>query len=134
MTRLRSLLLTLFALVAFFLFTFFFATPVASAQATVITLDDRFALERVAGDLAFPTSVAFAPPPATAASTSAFTTRPFGPLPVTAERSMPASFAMRRAKGEEKVRSPVLADAEAAGAGAAAGFSAGLPSSGFASG
>ena len=32
--------------------------------------------------------------------------RPFGPLPFSAARSMPACFAMRRASGETKIRSP----------------------------
>jgi hypothetical protein len=41
-----------------------------------------------------------------AASTSAFTMRPCGPEPVTCVRSSPFSFAMRRARGEAKTRSP----------------------------
>src|SRR5690606_40440168 len=47
---------------------------------------------------------ALAVPPAIADSTSAFTTRPCGPEPDTAERSMPASLAIRRASGEAKMR------------------------------
>ena len=39
-------------------------------------------------------------------STSAFTMRPLGPDPVTSDRSMPRSLAMRRARGEAKIRSP----------------------------
>ena len=40
------------------------------------------------------------------ASTSAFTIRPPGPLPVSARRSMPLSPAIRRASGEALTRPP----------------------------
>src|SRR5579863_5289452 len=46
-----------------------------------------------------------APAPFAAASTSAFMIRPFGPLPLSADRSMPAWFAMRRARGDANTRS-----------------------------
>ena len=46
----------------------------------------------------------FAPPDEMAASTSRLTTRPCGPEPEMAAMSSPASLAMRRASGEEKVR------------------------------
>ena len=42
-----------------------------------------------------------------AASISALTMRPFGPLPFRPERSMPACLAIRRASGEAKMRSPL---------------------------
>ena len=51
-----------------------------------------------------------AEPLATAFSISDFTTRPWGPDPATLDRSRPASFARRRASGEEKTRLPVSAD------------------------
>ena len=52
-------------------------------------------------------SATFAVPAFAASSTSAFTTRPPGPVPSTACRSMPCSRAMRRASGEALTR-PVL--------------------------
>ena len=50
---------------------------------------------------------AFGAAPDIAASISAFTTRPFGPLPFSAARSIPACAAMRRASGEANTRSPL---------------------------
>src|ERR1019366_7611144 len=41
-----------------------------------------------------------------AASISARTMRPFGPLPFNADRSMPACAAIRRARGDAKILSP----------------------------
>src|SRR5690349_366128 len=60
---------------------------------------------------------------------SNFTIRPCGPLPVTAERSIPFCSASRRASGEAKIRPPSAA--LAAGAGAAAGAAAGFGASAF---
>src|SRR4051794_8258495 len=65
-------------------------------------------------------------PPFWAASISARTIRPFGPLPFSPDRSIPACDAMRRASGEAKTRSPAACpfgggDAVAAGANEAAG-------------
>ena len=79
----------------------------------------------------------FAVPPEIAALTSRSTTRPCGPVPLTAAMSMPASLAMRRASGEAKTRSPAawpFANGAAAGAafGAWAGFSAGAAEAGSA--
>ena len=50
-----------------------------------------------------------AAPPFCAASISARTIRPLGPLPFRPDRSMPAWFAIRRARGETKIRSPGMA-------------------------
>src|SRR3982075_2898240 len=64
-------------------------------------------------------------------STSALTRRPFGPLPLMADRSSPFSAAMRLASGEAKMRPPLgaatgfAAGARAAGAGAAGAAAAG---------
>ena len=52
-----------------------------------------------------------------AAKTSAFTMRPCGPEPLSAERFRPWSAAIRRARGEAKMRAPSDATG-AAGAGA----------------
>ena len=57
---------------------------------------------------------ALAPPEATAASMSLFTTRPCGPEPETAESAIPASLARRRASGEANTRSPASCPFEAA--------------------
>src|ERR1700687_3641371 len=54
-----------------------------------------------------------------AASTSALTIRPWGPLPVMDFRSTPASAAMRRASGLAKTRSPLAAAGAVVVAGAA---------------
>ena len=51
-------------------------------------------------------SAAGAAPFCSAASISALTMRPFGPLPFSVARSMPACFAIRRASGDAKMRSP----------------------------
>src|SRR5262245_55149256 len=60
-------------------------------------------------------------PRISAASMSAFTMRPCGPLPLRRVRSMPACCAIRRASGLAKMRSPAAAGAGAAGTAAAAG-------------
>ena len=60
--------------------------------------------------------------PDAAASTSAFTIRPPGPVPCSAERSMPCSRAMRRATGDAFARPPLPSgDGAAAPDSAAAG-------------
>ncbi len=46
-----------------------------------------------------------------AASMSAFTIRPFGPLPFRVARSIPACSAIRRARGDTKMRPARLTDA-----------------------
>src|SRR6266849_10294123 len=64
-----------------------------------------------------------------AASTSALTIRPWGPLPAMDFRSTPASVAMRRASGLTKRRSPLAAAGIGVGAAAGAGwagFAAGI--------
>ena len=71
--------------------------------------------ERAAGAVA-----GFAP--GFAISTSAFTTRPRGPVPLTALRSIPFCSAIRRAKGDAKTR---CASRAAGGAGAAGTTAAG---------
>ena len=58
--------------------------------------------------------------PDAAASTSAFTIRPPGPLPCRPERSMPCSRAMRRATGDAFARPPLPSRRRAAGLGAGA--------------
>ena len=58
-------------------------------------------------DFAAGADACLAPPEALAPSTSAFVTRPCGPEPETAERSIPASLASRRASGEANTRSPL---------------------------
>src|SRR4051794_10027596 len=58
-------------------------------------------------------------PPEAAASTSAFTIRPPGPVPCSAERSMPCSRAIRRATGEALARPPLPSGEGAAGCAAA---------------
>ena len=63
-----------------------------------------------------------------AAKTSAFTIRPCGPEPLSAERSRPLSAPIRRARGEAKMRVPSDA-AGAAGAGAVDGSAVGLAGS-----
>ena len=60
-----------------------------------------------------------------AAKTSAFTMRPWGPEPLSADRSRPLSAAIRRARGEAKMRVPSDA-AGAAGAGAVEGSAVGV--------
>ncbi|MBA7716421.1 hypothetical protein ES703_125494 [subsurface metagenome] len=75
----------------------------------------------MAGAAPGPAAGAFRPLPDFAPSTSRAMTRPCGPVPVIRPRSMPASFARRRAKGEEKMRPAPLACAAGADAGAAAG-------------
>src|ERR1700722_9508364 len=52
--------------------------------------------------------------PGFAASTSDFTMRPRGPVPDSAARSMPFCVAMRRAKGEAKIRLPSWLGADGA--------------------
>ena len=64
---------------------------------------------------------AFRPLPDLAPSTSRAMTRPCGPVPVMRPRSIPASFARRRASGEEKMRPCPLAFAAGAACGAGAG-------------
>src|SRR5437762_12038492 len=65
---------------------------------------------------------AFSPLPDLACSTSLAITRPCGPEPLMRPSSMPASFAKRRASGEEKMRAwPLAWGADAAGWGAATG-------------
>src|ERR1700729_3772496 len=49
---------------------------------------------------------ALAVPPLCAASISARTIRPFGPLPFNPDKSIPAWFAIRRANGDAKTRCP----------------------------
>ena len=90
---------------------------------------------------------ATSPLPDLAASTSRAMMRPCGPEPLMRARSMLASFARRRASGDEKIRAwPLLCAAESfagagaaaagafsAGAGAAFSFGASVLASGFAS-
>ncbi len=71
---------------------------------------------------------AFSPLPDFASSTSRAITRPCGPEPSMRPSSMPASFAKRRASGEEKMRAWPLAW----GADAAAGWGAGAAIAGVA--
>ena len=80
---------------------------------------------------------AFRPLPDFASSTSRAMTRPCGPVPVMRPSSMPASFARRRASGDEKMRPWPLACARVTrprGAGAAAGFGAGAAAGAAAAG
>src|SRR5580700_3835552 len=76
--------------------------------------------------------------PLIAASISTLTIRPFGPLPASAARSIPACNAIRRATGETKIRSPTVScplpfaatgaawvEPDGAGAAAAAGAAGG---------
>jgi len=79
------------------------------SKAPFVRLADRYALAFVPLTLAvagaaWAAGAARPPTSATAASTSALTTRPPGPLPVTVARSMPRSWAMARAIGEAFTR------------------------------